>query len=279
MGGAEDAFSSVATRLVQGGIDAVIAMSASVLVAATTRYFEAFYRELVAGASTPTAQERARQALHDNPRRHLMYRRRDEEGQPVELREWWLPHFYQQRPLVLQATRPSGPLQQEPTPSSTRLSESMPPEPRYGFSGRARELLQIERYLLQKKLAVIHGFGGNGKTTLAREAADWLTKTNMYHGALFVSFEHGGDATTLLGPLGTFLGVYDGNYNPHQLQAALARLKPTLKELPTLVIADNLESILPKGEAPLEATLRTQLWNVLLELAKMGAGVLSVLRP
>ena len=78
---------------------------------ATTRYVEAFYREIAAGIATPIAQERARQALHDDPRRHLMRRRRDEEGKPVELRDWWLPHFYQQRPVVLRATRPSGTLE------------------------------------------------------------------------------------------------------------------------------------------------------------------------
>jgi CHAT domain-containing protein len=42
----EDAFSSVAARLIKSGVDAVVAMSASVLVACATRYVEAFYGEL-----------------------------------------------------------------------------------------------------------------------------------------------------------------------------------------------------------------------------------------
>ena len=277
MGAADNAFSSVAARLIQGGVDNVVAMSASVLVAATTRYFEAFYHEIAAGVATPTAQERARQALHDDPRRHLMHRRRDEEGKPVELQDWWLPHFYQQRPVVLRATRPSGTLELQPI-SSERLSESMPAEPRYGFSGRAYELLQIERYLLHGQLVVIHGFGGVGKTALVRETADWLTRTKMYDAASFISFEHGGDAATLLSALGTFLGVYDGRYNPNETKAALAKLEPALKQKRTLVIADNLESILPGGDAPLEAAVRTTLWEVLLKLSHMGAGVLLTTR-
>src|SRR5207253_7073950 len=129
------------------------------------------YRELASGSSAPTAQERARQALYDDPRRHVLRRSRDEEGKPVE--------------------------------------------PRYGFSGRARELLQLERWLMQGKLVVIHGFGGVGKTALVRETADWLTRTKMYERARFVSFEHGGDATGLLSRLGNFLSVADGNYNPN----------------------------------------------------------------
>jgi len=278
LGAADDAFSSVATRLIQGGVDAVVAMSASLLVASSTLFFEAFYRELVAGTPAPIAQERARQALHDDPRRHLLSRRRDEEAQPVELRDWWLPHYYQQRPLALRSTQQLSKPEAQLVPASSRLSESMPPEPRYGFSGRSRELLGAERHLLRGKLVVIYGFGGVGKTALVREAADWLTRTGMYAGACFVSFEHGGDSATLLSALGTYLGVYDGHYNPNDKTAALARLKPALKEKPTLVIADNLESILPGGEAPVEAATRTHLWDALLELAKLGAGVLLTTR-
>src|SRR6266571_7226435 len=111
-----------------------------------------------------------------------------------------------------------------------------------------------------------------------RETADWLTRTKMYDAASFVSFEHGGDAATLLSTLGTFLGVYDGHYNPIETKAALATLEPALKQKHTLVIADNLESILPGGDAPLDATVRTTLWEVLLKLSQMGAGVLLTTR-
>ncbi len=207
-----------------------------------------------------------------------MRRRKEEEGKPVELQDWWLPHFYQQRPLELRPTRPSGELKQELAPCSDRLSESMPTEPRYGFSGRAYELLQIERCLLREQLVVIHGFGGVGKTALVRETADWLTRTKMYDAASFISFEHGGDAATLLSAFGTFLGVYDSNYNPNDTKAALAKVEPALKQKRTLVIADNLESILPGGDAPLEAGVRTQLWDVLLKLSDIGAGVLLTTR-
>jgi hypothetical protein len=151
-------------------------------------------------------------------------------------------------------------------------------EPRYGFSGRAYELLQIERFLLREQLVVIHGFGGVGKTALVRETADWLTRTKMYDAASFVSFEHGGDAATLLSALGTFLDVYDGHYNPNDTSAAVAKVALALKQKRTLVIADNLESILPGGDAPVEAAIRTQLWDVLLKLSQMGAGVLLTTR-
>ena len=69
---------------------------------------------------------------------------------------------------MLRATRPSGTLELQQPVSVERLSESMPAEPRYGFSGRAYELLQIERCLLHGQLVVMHGFGGVGKTALVR---------------------------------------------------------------------------------------------------------------
>lgn len=284
VGTMDDVLSSVATRLIQGGVDAVVAMSASVLVASATRFVEAFYRALAAGVAVPLAQERARQALHDDPRRHLTHRYQEDEGEPVKLRDWWLPHYYQQRPLLFKPT-PTAPL----PPARTRkkppvdvslpvFSEDMPGEPRYGFSGRALELLQIERALLQKKLVVIHGFGGMGKTALAREAADWFTRTALYQRAYFASFEQGGDATSLLSTLGTFLGIYDAYYHPNDTRDALAKIQRALKKQRLLVIADNLESILPKGEAALEPAERTQLWQVLLELRKLGAGMLLTTR-
>src|SRR5260370_32910995 len=92
------------------------------------------------------------------------------------MRDWWLPHFYQQRPLILRATKAPRKRKKSATVPA-RFNDAMPPEPRYRFSGRAYELLQIERHLLHKRLVVLSGFGGIWKTALLREAADQLTRT------------------------------------------------------------------------------------------------------
>src|SRR5205807_8864858 len=134
--------------------------------------------------------------------------------------------------------------------------------------------LQIERALLHKRLMVIHGFGGMGKTALAREAAEWFTRTGLYQRACFISFEQGGDATLVLSLLGTFLDIYDGYYNPSDSTTSLASIQRAIRRQPTLVIADNLESILPTGEDVLEPAERARLWEVLLALRKLGMGVL-----
>src|SRR5260370_1092881 len=60
LGAADDAFSSVAAQLIRSGIDAVMAMSASVLVLTASRYAEALDRGLAPGAPTPVPQEEPR---------------------------------------------------------------------------------------------------------------------------------------------------------------------------------------------------------------------------
>jgi len=279
LGAADDAFSSVATQLIAGGVHAVIAMSASVLVVTAAVYAEAFYRELAGGATVPVAQERARQALHAKPERHVLRRGPADEGQPVQLRDWWLPHFYQQRPLHLQpeGKPPARPKKQRAAPPAL-LNADMPAPPRYRFSGRALELQRLERWLLQGRLAVIHGFGGMGKTALAREAAAWWTQTGLFAGACFVPFEQGGSTVTLLSALGHYLGLAEAGYDPHDRLGALAQLEPVLRQRRTLLIADNLETIMPKGEAVLAEDKRRQLWDTLLALSAAGTGVILTTR-
>src|SRR5260221_2548624 len=68
MGAADDVFSSVAAQFIRSGVDAVSAMSASVLVVSATRYAEAFYRDLAVGIPAALSQERARAPFHDDPR-------------------------------------------------------------------------------------------------------------------------------------------------------------------------------------------------------------------
>jgi tetratricopeptide (TPR) repeat protein len=274
LGSADAVFSSVAAHLIRGGVDAVGAMSSSVLVTSAARYTEAFYSALAAGEPAFVAQEHARQALHDDPRRHLFRRHLDEEAEFVELRDWWLPHFFQQRPLELHATAAPIAIERKP-PRFTNF----PLAPRYGFVGRSRELLQIERLLLKKKLVVLFGFGGMGKTAVAREVADWLSNTGMYGGACFVSFEGGGGAAKLLSMLGTHLEISSAEYDSSHYDTALSALRVVLEHTPTLVIVDNLESILTKGEAELEVPERAKLWDVMLKLAGMlGCGVLATTR-
>jgi len=72
---ADDALSSAAAQFIDGRIDAVVAMSATVLVNSAARYVAAFYRALPTSPSMSSAHERARYALYPHPQRHPHRRR------------------------------------------------------------------------------------------------------------------------------------------------------------------------------------------------------------
>ncbi len=202
----DDVFSSVSTQLVRGGMDGVVAMSANFLVVSAVHYVETFYRMLATGIPMAMAQRQALLALYKDLHRHPHRRHLDEQGSSIILHDWWLPHLYQQRPLILQSTHPLSP----PKPlkhTFPSLSETMPLDPHYGFGGRAHNLLSLERLLRRKWIVVVHGFGGVGKTALVREVAAWLTRTGMYDGAYYTSFEEGGDASMLLTTFSSYLDV------------------------------------------------------------------------
>jgi hypothetical protein len=256
VGSIDDAFSSVATRLIQGGIDAVVAMSASVLVTTAIRYTEEFYRALFARRSIFIAQGQSLQALHADKRRSLLRHKRDSEEGSVKLLDWWVPHYYQQRPLELQ---PAQPVRKGKKREVSRLASrlyGMPPEPHYGFSGRSHELLDLERLLRDGKLVVVHGFCGVGKTAFVREAVEWLTRTNMYTEAHFISREHYGSG--ILSELERLTGIQE---------------KMRVENRNMLVIVESVEGFLPDSDFPLEASTYSRLWSVLLDLADKKAGV------
>ncbi|MBI4279204.1 MAG: tetratricopeptide repeat protein [Armatimonadetes bacterium] len=235
-----DPFSSVAPRLIQAGVGSVVAMQYSVLVETTRRFFGAFYEALARGRTVGQAVDEGRRVLLANTKRFTLYHL--EEGEVAfHLRDWFLPALYQQTedpaPFAGTIIRSSA-----QTAASTLLGEFR--EPRYRFTGRAKELWDLERLLRERRIVVMHGFGGQGKTALAGEAARWFRRIGLVRRALFISFEGGGDAGWAVSQMGrlllgdSFSTVLEADRLP-ALQQAL------VSDAPTLVIWDNLESVLP----------------------------------
>jgi len=245
-------FSSIATRLLEAGVGGVLSMSHSVLVVTAARFVAAFYAALVQGATVGRAADEARRALVQDTRRHLVAPRPDAPEETIELHDWFLPVLYQQRadaaPFAGIEARPVAP-ERAPIPAplvDPRAPGGLPPEPLHGFHGRARELLQLERLLRDHPVVVLHGYGGQGKTALAAEAARWLYRTGRFpRGAAFVSFERGGGADLALSWTRQAL-LEDGFATPEQVAEAL-------REQAGLVIFDNFETLLPRGDLPLAA--------------------------
>ena len=253
-------FGSVAARLIESGVGGVVAMNYSVLVPTARALTGSFYRGLAAGESVAASLDAARLALLADTKRFTLHRPGDVE-ETIHLQDWFVPALYQQeaelRPFGRDGRRTKEEGRKTKEEGRTRGQEvfprqpergGFPPEPVHGFHGRARELLALERLFADKPAVVLHGFGGQGKTSLATHAAWWLTRTRLFERAAFVSFEDGRGLDVVLAELGAALVGDDFAIHEGDKVAAIAG---ALRETPTLVVFDNFETVLPDGDIPL----------------------------
>ena len=247
-----DPTASVAARLLEEGVTSVVAMSHSVLVETARRFVGAFYHELARGRRVGSAMIAGQRELHRDT-----YRGKLLGAGELHLRDWFVPVLYQeeQDPQLVSRLPPEDVRQLEGRKRRLSLGD-LPEPPAHDFIGRSRELLALERLLQSEPWAVIRGQGGEGKTTLAAELARWLVSTNRFGRAAFVSLERYTDARGVLDSLGRQLlpegdGYSVANYS--DLRQALQPVERALRDGATLVVLDNLESVLPDSEGLLPA--------------------------
>jgi tetratricopeptide (TPR) repeat protein len=242
-------FGSVAARLIESGVGGVVAMNYSVLVETAKRFTAEFYGALARGSSAGSAMDAARRNLFADSKRLTLRRPTKEEATILHLQDWFLPALYQQAEELV-------PFQSDLSSRPSRLRGAnsgstyigFPPPPLHGFHGRARELLDLERAFATRPIVVLHGFGGQGKTALATQTAEWFTRTGLFARAAFFSFESGASLEYVINELGSALVEENFQIHPGDKAAAIAQ---ALREQPTLVVFDNFESALPGGNAPL----------------------------
>lgn len=260
-------FSSVATRLLEAGVGGVLSMSHSVLVVTAARFMASFYQALVRGATVSRAVDDARRTLVQDTRRFAHAPSPTAAEESITLHDWFLPVLYQQRADAAPFAGAS-PVTDHPSPvtlpaafTNPNAPGGLPAAPLHGFHGRAGELLRLERLLADHAVVVLHGYGGQGKTALASEAARWLHRTGRFPGgAAFIAFERGCGAELALS--WTRQALLGDDF------ATLEQVADSLRRRPGLVIFDNFESVLANGDAPLaDADLRS-----VLDLAWRWAG-------
>ncbi len=245
---AGEASESVASELLKVGVASVIAMSHSVLVATARRFVAAFYQDLAAGRRVGQAMLAGQRALYDDSfRGHCLG------AGELRLHDWFVPVLYQERDDPQLFTSPAASTRADlRTAQRTRLGE-VPEPPETGFIGRSRELLALERLLrpgcsevpMERRWAVIRGQGGEGKTALACELARWLVRSRQLDRAAFCSVEMHGQAAAVVDALGRQLVGRDYSVAAFaSLDLACQPIERVLAERPTLLVIDNLESIL-----------------------------------
>jgi hypothetical protein len=245
------AFRSVAPRLIEAGVGSVIAMSYAVHMEAARILLARFYRELARGRSIGQAMESGRGALMAQRDRWLQY---GPQREGIQLQDWFLPQLYQRgsdMSLVGFAVRPNTSSEPANAPSTSDRPRfptdqhigAFPRLPLYNFHGRARELYALERAFRTDRAILLHAMGGMGKTALAREAGDWLTRTGFFpDGACFLSFEQPVTAERIAQVLGCYLEGH-GFEALNQVEQ-LERARQLFQDRAVLMVWDNFESLL-----------------------------------
>ena len=239
---------SVAAKLLGNGVTSVVAMTHSVLVETARRFVTTFYRELAEGKRIGTAMLAGQHALYDDDLRGRVMGAGE-----LRLQDWFVPVLYQEENDPQLVTRLLPEQVQILHANRRRLNlGALPEPPAHSFIGRSRELLALERLLQietspEQSYAVVRGQGGEGKTTLAAELARWLVRTNRFRRAAFVSLEHYTDARGVLDSLGRQLLPEGENYSVAQyrdLDEASQPVARALRDHPTIIVIDNVESVL-----------------------------------
>ena len=236
---AEKASESVASELLKVGVVSVVAMSHSVLVETASRFVEAFYRALAAGKRVGDAMLAGQRQLADNTLRGRIFGVGE-----LRLADWFVPVLFQEKddPRLFDSTPAKQTLADFQSALAARLGD-LPPVPETGFIGRSRELLALQRLLRHEGYAVVRGQGGEGKTALAAEFARWMVRSHQMRRAAFVSVETYSNYRAVVDALGRQL-VGEDFSAAGDLEEAVQEVERALREQSTLVVMDNMESIL-----------------------------------
>jgi tetratricopeptide (TPR) repeat protein len=243
----EDEMNSVATKLLEEGVTSVVAMSYSVLVETARRYVEAFYGALAKGQRVAAAHLAGQKKLKQDT-----FRAKVMGAGELHLSDWFVPLLYQDEsdPQLFATLLPQNARRLQKKQRKLALG-ALPPTPPHTFIGRSRELLKLERLLAQADYGLLRGTGGAGKTTLAVELARWLVRSGRFGRAAFVSLEIALDDIAVLDSLGRQLLPDGEKYSVVEyptLDKGLQPVERALRDEATIIVIDNVETILPTQE-------------------------------
>lgn len=172
---------SYGLKLVEKGIQLVLAMRYSVSVTAAEIVMETLYEKLFDYKSVETAISLGRRRLYNQKNRGARF------GQQVELEDWVLPVVYKNRDVDFNLRPFTG--EEEETFYTELEKKHVFHPPRYGFHGRDLDILKIEKMVLGHNHMLLQGMGGAGKTTLLDYLAWWWQETGFVKKAFYFPYD------------------------------------------------------------------------------------------
>jgi tetratricopeptide (TPR) repeat protein len=229
---------SLGSRLMTAGMQAVVAMGYSVTVSAAKLMMKPIYQQLLNGKDLTEAMRKGRLELFNNKQRRAYYNTR------IDLEDWLLPVIYCRGKINLNL-RPFTPEEEEKYWEHIG-NQYVFPLPEYGFVGRDLEILKMEKALLKHNILLLKGMGGTGKTTLLNYLREWWQKTNWATHIFYFGYDR--KAWTLeqiVYEIGQ--GIYNrfeqGSFQAMNLKARVRKLEQKLRSEAYILILDNLESV------------------------------------
>ena len=181
-GGNEDnRETSLGSRLMNAGMQMVVAMSYSVTVTAAKIIMEQIYEHLFDKQDINQAIRLGRRELYNRKERRAYY------NTEIELEDWLLPVVYSNGQVNFNL-REFTPEEEKQYKSNLDSKYSFA-EPTYSFLGRDLDILFIEKALLKHNILLLQGMGGTGKTTLLNYLQQWWQVTKFAEDTFYFAYD------------------------------------------------------------------------------------------
>ncbi|SNT66315.1 Tetratricopeptide repeat-containing protein [Asanoa hainanensis] len=279
---------AIATRLLQQGAAAVVAMAFSVYAVAAAEFMAAFYAQLFAGGQVADAVAAGRRRLAERDQRP------SPKG-PLPLQDWLVPVLYARQDVSFPRLR-AQPADREVSlgqildevrqrPQASDQDDVLAPVG--GFVGRDGLFYELEVAARLQKVVLLHGAGGSGKTEFAKAFGRWWRDTGGVDHPQWViwhSFEPGIASFGLTGVINAVgLQVFGPDFarlDDEQLHEAVLKVMHARR---ILLIWDNFESAHttpdPSGATPaLNETERERLAEFLAAATRTSSTVVITSR-